>query len=223
MSRPIEVSKGRFVNLSGEPPTPQELLQNDVRKLIVKAKLKYAALSIEIGITQSLISCQEFREHPYHSYRGKKVTRNSFGTDRPYGRVDEERMRFHLIGTIWVAWLKGMRKNPVVNNKGDARTPFVDFAAAVMGLIEIGKVEDYLEQYQSYRQATLDGRTYQDWKDERDRARAFRVQSIVPLKSASKTKCKKVLVGRLSGGWLAKNRSENRGRIPQGEGSLIFI
>jgi len=180
MSRSIEVSKGRFVNLSGEPPSPQEVLQNDVRKLIVKAKLKYAALSIEIGITQSLISCQEFREHPYHSYRGKKVTRNSFGTDRPYGRVDEERMRFHLIGTIWVAWLKGMRKKPVVNNKGDVRTPFVVFAAAVMGLIEIGKVEDYLEQYQSYRQAILDGRMYQDWRDERDNAQAFRERLLAP-------------------------------------------
>lgn len=188
MSRPIEVSKGRFVNLSGEPPAPQEILQNDVRALIVKVKLKYAALDIEIGLTQSLISCQEFREQPYHSYKGKKVTRISFGTNRPQGRVDEELMRFHLIGTIWASWFKGMRKQPVVNNKGDKRTPFVDFAAAIMDLIGIGKAEDYLEQYQSYRQATLNGGTYQEWRDERDRAQAFREQQISLSKSASKTK-----------------------------------
>ena len=188
MSRAIQVSKGRFVNLSGDPPTPQEILQNDVRVVIVKARLKYAALNIEIGITQSLISCQEFRDSPYHSYRGKKVTRISFGTTRPQGRVDEELMRLYLMGTIWAAWFKGTHNTPIVNNKGNLRTPFVDFAAAVMGLIGIGKVEEYLEQYQSYRQAIFDGRTYQDWKAERERAQDFREQLVVPPKSTNKAK-----------------------------------
>jgi hypothetical protein len=174
MTRPIEVSRGRFVNLSGEPPSSDELLKEKIRRIISFYKFKHHALDAELRIAEAVTNCKEYRNNPYHSYHGKKVTRQSFGTSRPEGRKDQELIRFHLISVLWASWLEGMQEDPVVNNKDDHRTPFVNFVERVFQLMGMGKVEDHLEEYQSYRQATFAGHTYVDWKEERERAKAFR-------------------------------------------------
>jgi hypothetical protein len=174
MSRPVEVSRGRYVNLSGEPPTPEELLKEKIRKIIFACKFQHHALDVELRIAEAVTNCKEYRDKPYSSYKGKKVTRQSFGTSRPEGRKDQELIRFHLISVLWASWLQGMQEDPVVNNKGNPRTPFVNFVDQVFQLIGIGKVEDHLEDYESYRQATFSGQTYAKWKNERERAQSFR-------------------------------------------------
>lgn len=174
MSCPIEVSRGRYVNLSGEPLSPEELLKEKIRNIIFSSKFTHHALDAELRIARAITDCIDYRDNPYHSYQGKKVTRQSFGTSRPKGRKDQELLRFHLISVLWASWLEGAQKNPVVNNKGDPRTPFVEYVQQIFGLIEMGKVEQHLEEYQSYRQATFAGRTYTDWKKERERAQSFR-------------------------------------------------
>ena len=170
MAGSIEVSKGRFVNLSGEPPSPEELLGQQVRKVIFDSKFKFNALNSELRIVSALLRCQDLRKNPYVSYQGKKVTRRSFGTSRPLGRKDEELLRFHLIGILWVTWYQGTHKFPIVNNKGNNQTPFVRYVSAILQLIDIGKAQDHLEEYQSYRKATFNDQTYASWKASRIKA-----------------------------------------------------
>jgi hypothetical protein len=170
MSRPIEVSKGRFVDLSGEPPTPEAVLRDQLQKIIFNAKFTRKAIDFESKIINVIKECQEQRKHIPHQYDDRKPPKNPFSPKKRRGRKSEEELRFYLIGSLWETWFRGTQKLPIVNNKGNERTPFVTFVAAIFDLINMGKVEDYLEDYQSYRQATFEGKSYTTWVAERGRS-----------------------------------------------------
>jgi len=175
MGRGVEVSKGRYIDISGDPPTHEQALQEKIRKLLEKARFKRATLRSSIRITQAILNCEEHRAAPYNSYKGKKVTRISFGGVRKEGRNDEELLRFQFISAIWSSWNEGTEIKPTINNKGDEQTPFVQFAVPFFKLAHIGKVLTHLEDYESYRQALLKkNQTYEEWKAERLQVKAFR-------------------------------------------------
>ena len=175
MGRGVEVSKGRYIDISGDPPTHEQALQEKIRKLLEKARFKRATLRSSIRITQAILNCEEHRAAPYNSYKGKKVTRISFGGVRKEGRNDEELLRFQFISAIWSSWNEGTEIKPTINNKGDEQTPFVQFAVPFFKLAQIGKVLTHLEDYQSYRHAILEkNQPYEKWKAERLQVKAFR-------------------------------------------------
>jgi hypothetical protein len=73
------------------------------------------------------------------------------------GRSNEDLKRAHLMATLFRVWVIGFGEEPKINNKGFARTPFVQFAHMLLRHEGIGKLEMHLEAYQSYRKKALQG------------------------------------------------------------------
>ena len=73
------------------------------------------------------------------------------------GRKNDELKRAHLIATLFRVWVIGFGEEPKINNRGFARTPFVQFAHLILRHEGIGKLEMHLEAYQSYRKRALQG------------------------------------------------------------------
>jgi hypothetical protein len=71
------------------------------------------------------------------------------------GRSNEDLKRAHLIATLFRVWVIGFGEEPKINNRGYARTPFVQFAHMILRHEGIGKLEMHLEAYQSYRKKAL--------------------------------------------------------------------
>jgi hypothetical protein len=74
---------------------------------------------------------------------------------RARGRRDQRDKRNHLFATLFRVWVIAFGEAPTINNKGFARTPFVQFAHLILRHEGIGKLEAHLESYQSYRKQTL--------------------------------------------------------------------
>ena len=70
------------------------------------------------------------------------------------GRSHEALKRTHLFATLFRVWVIAFGEEPKINNKGFARTPFVQFAHMVLRHEGIGKLESHLEAYRSYRKKT---------------------------------------------------------------------
>jgi hypothetical protein len=67
------------------------------------------------------------------------------------GRQDDFPLRAYVFAALFRAWMIGFDEYPKVNNKGGSATPFVIFADFVLHRLGIGKVEDHLEEFRSYR------------------------------------------------------------------------
>ena len=178
MSHPIEVSPGRYIDLSGAPLPPSLLLRQNIRTIILASKFSHKVPVYQARIALAIEECEQFRAQPSHRYPGQRSTKNPFDRKKPKGRKSEELLRLYLMGVLWETWLRGTHKQPVVNNKGNARTPFVKFVASIFELSAMGKVEDHLEEYQSYRRATFEGMSYQTWLAERARSNISQKPSI---------------------------------------------
>jgi hypothetical protein len=74
---------------------------------------------------------------------------------RARGRRDQRDKRNHLFATLFRVWVIAFGEVLTINNKGFARTPFVQFAHLLLRHEGIGKLEAHLESYQSYRKQTL--------------------------------------------------------------------
>ena len=170
MSHPIEVSPGHYIDLSGAPLPPSFLLRQKIRTIILACKFTHKVPVYQARIAQAIEECEQFRAQPSHRYLGQRYAKNPFGRQKAKGRKSEELLRLYLMGVLWETWLRGAQQQPVVNNKGNVRKPFVKFVASIFELSAMGKVEDHLEDYQSYRQATLEGKSYQTWLAERARS-----------------------------------------------------
>ena len=70
---------------------------------------------------------------------------------RKRGRQDEALLRAYVFAALFRAWMIGFDEYPKINNKGSAASPFVIFAETVLQRLGIGKVEDHLEEFRSYR------------------------------------------------------------------------
>jgi hypothetical protein len=162
-SQGVMVSPSRYVNLSGAPPTLEQRMRNDLDRAMRKAKFTHHALLCENLLVEALLNARQYRSQPHHSYHGKKVTRNSFGTLRPRDRA-QELIRLYLIGIIWRVWMRGTLHKPIVNNRRDPDTPFVLFVKDVTAWYGLGNVIKNLERYQSYRRASLAGNSFAKWR-----------------------------------------------------------
>ena len=67
------------------------------------------------------------------------------------GRQDDSLLRAYVFAALFRAWMIGFDEYPKVNNKGGSATRFVIFADFVLHRLGIGKVEDHLEEFRSYR------------------------------------------------------------------------
>ena len=94
-------------------------------------------------------------QNPYFLHQGTRPTRAGFGTDLPKGQRDETMLRNLLIAELFRAWQLAFGQAPAINNKGYPATKFVVFAEEIFGLLGIGKIEDHLEEFQSFRAQSL--------------------------------------------------------------------
>lgn len=126
-----------------------------VQRAIADSKFRQNSKKAEDILVRAIDDALYYRANPHASYKGKKVTRSSFGTKRSKGRKDETLIRAIVISALFQAWLLGFGNSPRINNKGYPASPFVIFAESILRLARIGKVEDHLEQYRSYRKKAL--------------------------------------------------------------------
>jgi hypothetical protein len=104
------------------------------------------------------------RRHPYYlhsKHKGSRPNRHNFGTDLPKGQRDESMLRHFLIAELFRAWVGEFGTLPVINNKGYNSTQFVIFAHEIFGILGIGKTEDHLEKFQSFRANSLKNHHFQ--------------------------------------------------------------
>lgn len=80
-----------------------------------------------------------------------RFTVESFVWSKGRGRSTEALKRAHLMATLFRVWVMAFGEEPKINNKGFARTPFVQFAHMILRHEGIGKLETHLETYRSYR------------------------------------------------------------------------
>ena len=71
------------------------------------------------------------------------------------GRQDDFLLRAYVFSALFRAWMIGFNEYPKINNKGSSPTQFGIFADFVLHRLGIGKVEDHLEQFRSYRKKLL--------------------------------------------------------------------
>lgn len=154
LNRAIMVSPGRYINLSGGPIPIEQQIRMSVNSAIRAARFTHHALRCEELLLEALSDAWNYRLNPHHSYRGKKVTRVSFGTKRPNDR-DQEGIRLYLLSRIWYCWMLGTRTKPKVNNRCNPDTPFVVFVKAIAPWFGMGNVVKNLERYQAYRKRSM--------------------------------------------------------------------
>ena len=71
------------------------------------------------------------------------------------GRADQSHVRHHLMATLFRVWVLAFGKVPTTNNKGYARTPFMQFANLILRREGIGKLVPHMERFRSVRKAAL--------------------------------------------------------------------
>jgi hypothetical protein len=110
-------------------------------------------------ILAALSHALDYQKTPYKPYVFKKLTRDTFGTDRPKGPHQKIRIRILLISALFLAWRIAFQKEPRINrkivqkDKRTVRTDFVVFAAQILAMAKIGKVEDNLNQYRIHERS----------------------------------------------------------------------
>ena len=82
ISNGVMVSPGRFVNLSCVSLTLEQKIRASIDVAMRHAKFTRQCLRCENLILEALMEARQYRSTPHISYRGKKVTRQSFGTTR---------------------------------------------------------------------------------------------------------------------------------------------
>jgi hypothetical protein len=110
---------------------------------------------IEAILSAAFQQIEENLKHPYFLHKGSRPTRDGFGTDLPKGQRDETMLRNLLIAELFRSWQLAIDEAPVINNKGYPATKFVVFVEQIFGLLGIGKIEDHLEEFQSFRAKSL--------------------------------------------------------------------
>ncbi len=116
----------------------------------------------DILVRQIRISRLMNRHIPATRFKNTQDVLNRFDVERLVwpkgrGRKNEDLKRAHLIATLFRVWVIGFGEEPKINNRGFARTPFVQFAHLILRHEGIGKLEMHLEAYQSYRKRALQG------------------------------------------------------------------
>lgn len=150
----IMVSPGRYINLSGGPILIEQQMRLSIDSAMRVARFTRHTLRCEELLLEALRDAWSYRLNPHHSYRGKKVTRLSFGAKRSNDR-NQETIRLYLLSRIWYCWMLGTGAKPKVNNRCNPDTAFVIFAKAIAPWFGMGNVVKNLERYQAYRKRSM--------------------------------------------------------------------
>ena len=110
---------------------------------------------IEAILSAAFQQIEENLKYPYFLHKSSRPTRDGFGTDLPKGQRDETMLRNLLIAELFRSWQLAFNQTPVINNKDYSATKFVVFAEQIFYLLGIGKIEDHLEEFQSFRAKSL--------------------------------------------------------------------
>ena len=95
----VMVSPGRYVNLGGGPRTLEQKIRASIDGAMRCATFTQNCLRCETILVEAILLARQYRLTPHCSYRGKKVTRQSFGTKRPNNRK-QELIRFYLLSKL---------------------------------------------------------------------------------------------------------------------------
>jgi len=134
-------------------PTPETYVQ--LGDVVAGARFPQHTAKIQANLEAVFKQIEENLKHPYFLHKGSRPTRDGFGTDLPKGQRDETMLRNLLISELFRSWQLTFNQTPVINNKGFPATKFVVFAEQIFALLGIGKIEDHLEEFQSFRAKSL--------------------------------------------------------------------
>ena len=134
-------------------PTPETYTQ--LSKVVTGARFPQNTAKIQSILSAAFQQIEENLKHPYFLHKGSRPTRDGFGTDLPKGQRDETMLRNLLIAELFRSWYLAFNEVPVINNKDYHATKFVVFAEQIFYLLGIGKIEDHLEEFQSFRAKSL--------------------------------------------------------------------
>jgi len=134
-------------------PTPETYVH--LGKVVTGTRFPQHTAKIQKILEAAFKQIEHNLKHPYHLHKGSRPTRDGFGTDLPKGQRDETMLRNLLIAELFRSWQYAFNETPVINNKGYPATKFVVFAEQIFALLGIGKIEDHLEEFQSFRAKSL--------------------------------------------------------------------
>jgi hypothetical protein len=134
-------------------PTAQTYTQ--LSKVVAGARFPQNTAKIQSILSAAFEQIEDNLKKPYYLHQGSRPTRDGFGTDLPKGQRDETMLRNLLIAELFRSWQLALNQVPEINNKGYPATKFVVFAEQIFYLLGIGKIEDHLEDFQSFRAKSL--------------------------------------------------------------------
>jgi hypothetical protein len=134
-------------------PTPETYVH--LGRVVAGARFPQNTVKIQKILEAAFQQIEHNLNHPYHLHKGSRPTRDGFGTDLPKGQRDETMLRNLLIAELFRSWQLAFNQTPVINNKGYPASKFVVFAEQIFYLLGIGKIEDHLEEFQSFRAQSL--------------------------------------------------------------------
>lgn len=110
----------------------------------------------DILVRQIRISRLQTRSIPGTHFKNEIDVEQHFDWQRFYwskgrGRTDQSLKRAHLIATCFRVWVLAFGEVPKTNNRGYARTPFMQFVHQLLRREGIGKLESHMESFRSYR------------------------------------------------------------------------
>lgn len=127
-------------------------IRRQVRADIASAGFPYGARAP--AETSTVRAVRQFRIYRKR-LGGSVVAPRDWTRKRGKGRPSEELPRTLLIAGLFRAWLVAFKKYPKINNKNYPLSPFVRFATAILMREGIGKIEDHLEEFRTYRKKCM--------------------------------------------------------------------
>lgn len=130
---------------------PDFVTYTNLNRIITTSGFNNHLTEVSAIVNETFQNIEANLDKPYHLHQGTRATKKNFGTALPNGQRDETLLRHYLIASLFRIWVLEHGQVPTINNKGYPATPFVRFADQIFGLLNIGKVDDHLEEFQSYR------------------------------------------------------------------------
>jgi hypothetical protein len=136
-----------------QKPTPETY--DRLKHVVLEARFPQNTQKIQVNLEAAFKQVAENLKNPYFLHKGTRPTREGFGASLPIGQRDEAMLRNYVIAELVRSWVLAYEEVPVINNKGYPATKFVVFAEQILNLLGIGKIEDHLEEFQSFRAQSL--------------------------------------------------------------------
>lgn len=127
-------------------------LQKEVQKAVVAGKFQQSTVVIESIIVGA---ATVFLDKGLQD--NVTVEINTVGlpelpiAKKAVGHPEESELRNILFSALFRAWMLGKGVHPTINNKNHPASPFIVFAEPILCGLGIGKIEDHLEEFRSFR------------------------------------------------------------------------